>query len=295
MPDLTYILLPTLTSDSFIQMPPKMCVVVLQKKREPRAKKGQETEPEPEPEDAATAPAPSPVSLQRINVTGVLKTPSTQTQKRKLSSPRQLVSEESDANSADDGHVEVVHKITGGTTPKTPTAKVQIKKRFKVAARGDLPFVPVISIEWVPEDMKVEILKANGKGNLDEAYCCVRWYMCVIILVRCEMTTEDWQKLVMMLFGMNEVQASLVESGQVDKREHFGVKIGRKIKMYYNGLMEVLRKSFDALLAMFWKSDIKEIQDFIEGQFDIWKVTSLANARRSLAKVGIEEVNRPII
>ncbi|RPB21213.1 hypothetical protein L211DRAFT_851585 [Terfezia boudieri ATCC MYA-4762] len=52
---------------------------------------------------------------------------------------------------------------------------------------------------------------------------------------------------------------------------------------------------FDALLVMFWKSDIKEVQEFIEGQFEIWKVTSLANARRSLAKVGFEEVNRPII
>ncbi|KAF8424693.1 hypothetical protein EV426DRAFT_599003 [Tirmania nivea] len=101
------------------------------------------------------------------------------------------------------------------------------------------------------------------------------------------MSAEDYQKLAMMLFWINEVQASLVESNQVNKWEYFGVKVGRKIKMYYNGLMEVLHKRFYALLVLFWKSDTKEVQDFIEGQFDIWKVTLLANTRRSFVKVGL--------
>ncbi|RPB23670.1 hypothetical protein L211DRAFT_849653 [Terfezia boudieri ATCC MYA-4762] len=281
-------------------MAPKPRVIVPPKKRASRGKKAQGL---PEVADTiadtppAPPPAPTPVRLQQVSMAGVLQTPSKPSQKRKLSTPVPPLSEESDVNEEEEeeGDIEIIHTMTGSIPQKTPTPRDSIKKRLKVAARGDLALEPVIRIKWVPEDMKVEILKANHKGNLDEVFACVRWYMRVILLVRRELTAEDRKKLVMMLFGMNEAQASLVESSQVEKQEHFGVKVGRKIKTYHHGLIDVLRKRFDALLAMFWKSDTKEIQDFIEGQFDIWKVTSQANARRSLAKVDIEEVNRPII
>ena len=41
------------------------------------------------------------------------------------------------------------------------------------------------------------------------------------------------------------------------------------------GLMEVLWRSSPGHV-LFWKSDAKEVQDFIERQFDIWKVILLA-------------------
>ncbi|KAF8419066.1 hypothetical protein EV426DRAFT_678199 [Tirmania nivea] len=51
---------------------------------------------ENEPEVADPAPGPSPVRLQRVNMAGVLQTPSRPSQKRKLSSPVPPASEESD-------------------------------------------------------------------------------------------------------------------------------------------------------------------------------------------------------
>ena len=77
--------------------------------------------------------------------------------------------------------------------------------------------------------MKVDILKANERGNLDDVYFYVRWYVRVICLAKQDLTPEDRQKLIMMLFGLGEAQVLLVENSRVgDNKKHFGVKVGRK-------------------------------------------------------------------
>ena len=184
------------------------------------------------------------------------------------------------------------------TQQSTPKPRYEPnKKRLKTTARAPPPpRLPTIVLDWVPINMKVDILKANERGNLDDVYSCVRWYIRVICLVKRDLTTEDRQKLVMLLFGLGEAQVQLVENSTVgDKKEHFGVKVGRKIKHYYNGLMEIFRKRFDALLTMFWKSKEPDVKQFIEGRLMIWKVVHSANARRNLGRLEADESSTPII
>ena len=104
-----------------------------------------------------------------------------------------------------------------------------------------------------------------------------------------EFTAQDRKTMFMSLFAMGEQQAEMLESGSVgpiDKNEHFGMKVGRKFKYHYNGLMQVLRERFDALLEMFLVCP--EAQDFIQGRIMVWKVTKQANAKRTVIKVDVE-------